>query len=567
MNTNRILFISAIAASLSLSAISAEAARKATNAKKTTKVESSKKQTKAESEKQINPTPAFYDKIWEKYKIGKEEDQAEVIKTLKKVIKTMPDEYMAHYYLGIMSTESGLHNQALNYFEIALAGFPKSADIHIRMAQILDEKNKTDEADEHYKLALALDESNPTALARVGIAEMKAKNFSKAESYLKKAREIEPDKLSTLKALGEVWIETGNYVGAIEILEQAILFDEKDASTCMLLGKAYEANGNHDKAADYIALASQYGKKDAELIEEIGYGLARNLAKSGKNEEAVAAYKKEINQNNDKGQGYYELGQVYEELEDIDSAIKSYKKAFEASKKMTNAIFRCAELYHQQGDKDNLEKMVKIIRNNPEFKDKAESMLEDLKRDQELQAEQELQDKLTSKDTKDGDLEEAYKEVYEHNKKDAETLENLYNYYKDRGYYDEALTWYRRYAKVASVSDYDKKSTEQELKAHLEQDNYYLYGGKKEETPGKSKVSSDDLLNQAFNGENDRIKEHSFKILLTRKDYKEDRKILEGAVKFYEERGKKKEASKYINQMKKLGYISDSEAKSWKDRL
>ena len=137
----------------------------------------------------------------------------------------------------------------------------------------------------------------------------------------------------------------------------------------------------------------------------------------------------------------------------------------------------------------------------------------------------------------------------------------------ERGYYDDAIKWYRKYAKVASVSDYDKKSTEKDLKAYLEQDNYYLFGDKSEDKPSKSKTPDDELMNLAFNGENDRQQEVAFQVLLSRKEYKEDRKVIEGALKFYEERGRVKEATKYINQLKKLGYLSESEASYKKEKL
>ena len=160
------LFISALIAAMCFSGFSAEAAKKAEGTaggkkqttkqagKKATKDKKSAKEKKAEKKK-IVPNESFYDKIWEKFKVGNKNDRAEVIKTLKKIVKDSPDEYMAYYYLGVMSNEEGQSNPALKYFESALAGFPKSSDIHIRMAKILDEKNKKEEADEHYIKALA----------------------------------------------------------------------------------------------------------------------------------------------------------------------------------------------------------------------------------------------------------------------------------------------------------------------------------------------------------------------------------------------------------------------------
>ncbi len=566
MNTNRIM-ISLLAAALGLSAVTCEAAAKKAATKKKDTKQTSEKAEKKSKKRVIAPNEAFYDKIWQKFKVGSANDRADVITTLKKIVKDTPEEFMAYYYLGIMNAEEGEDAQALKYFETALSGFPKSADIHVRMAKIYDGKGKSDDALAHYRQALAMDPDNAKALSKCGIAEYEKKNFDKAAEYLTKARAQEPDNSETLRALGQVWVEQGNFSDAVEILEQVLLFDAQDAQAHLALGRAYEKSGNHEKAAEHIELAGKYGKKDASITEAIGYDIARNLSKTGKFEEAISAYKKEIKKNDNPAQGFFEMAEVFENLEQANNAIKSYQKAYELDKKLAKGIFRCAELYQQKGDKENMEKMLKLLKSNPEYKDQAEDIIEDFKKEEELNAERELQNKLTSRGTKDADLEAAYLESYDADKKNSDTLEKIYLFYKERGYYDEALKWYRKYAKVASVSDYDKKSTEKDLKAYFEQDNYYLFGDKKEDKPGKSKTPDDELMNLAFNGENDRQQEVAFQILLSRKDYKENRKVIEGALKFYEERGKVKEATKYINQLKKLGYLSDSEASYKKEKL
>ncbi len=569
---NKVL-VSVLCSALCLAAYSVEAAKKSeasAGAKKQTTKQAGKKAAKKEkkAEKQkIIPTDSFYDKIWDKFKVGNKADRADVVKTLKKIVKDSPDEYMAYYYLGIMSNEEGQSGPALKYFEYALAGYPKSADINIRMAKILDEKNKKEEANEHYVRALTLDNNNPDALSRVGIMELEKKNYEKAAEYLKKAKELQPDNSATLRALGEVLLEQGNYVDAIKMLNQVLLFDSQDANTHLLLGRAYEKNNNPEKAAEHIELAGKYGKKDAAIVEAIGYDIARNYTRSGKYEEALAAYKKEIKKNDDPALGYYEMGGVYESLEDENNALKAYQKAYELDKKQIQGIFRSAEIYQKRNDKANAEKMLKILKGKADYKEQAAEMLESLKRDEKEKAENELKERLSSKSTKDADLEAAYIESYEANKKDSSIPEKLYIHYKERGYYEEAIKWYRKYAKVGGITAVEKKNVEEDLKSRLEQDNYYLFGDKKEDKPSSSKIPSDDLMNMAFNGDNDRQKELALQILASRKDYKEDRKVVEGLVNFYEERGRVKEASKYINQMKKLGFLSEAEAKNRKARL
>lgn len=565
MNRKNTLLVLLLVGALSttiVSSINAAPKKKTSNA--TTKKEKVKK---TESKKKITPSESFYDKIWEKFKNGSKADRVEVVDTLKKIVKDNPDEFIAYYYLGIMDYEGNSPNTALKYFEKALLGFPKSADIHIRIAKILEEKGKKQEADEHYIEALSIDNTNPKALSKVGIIELRKKNYKKAEEYLIKARESEPDNSDTLRALGETWLELGDYSSAIEILEQVLLFDKQDAKAHLLVGKAYEKRGHSDKAAEHIASAGKYGKKNSEIMEAIGYDFARNLNKSGKFEEAIAAYKKEIKKNDNPALGYYEMAEVYESLEDDNNAIKAYKQAYELDKKLGEGIFRCIELYQAKQDKENVEKMLKLVRSNSLYKERGADMLESIKIEEKLRAETELQNKISDSNTKDAELEEAYLQSYATNKKDADTLEKLYLYYKNRGYYDEAIAWFRRYAKESSMTSHQKKAVESDLKAYLEQDNYYLFGDKKAVSPSKSKTPSDELLNLAFNGENDRQKELALQILLSRKEYKEDRSVVEAMTKFYEKRGIIKEASKYINQMRKLGYLTESEAKTRKARL
>lgn len=565
MLTNNKIVVSAIILSLccGINGLDAAATKKKQSSSK------AKKQTVKGSKPKnqvITPSEAFYDKTWEKFKVGNKNDREEVIKTLKKIIKDTPDEYMAYYYLGVMTNEEGQSNQALSYFEIALAGFPQSSDIHIRMAKILDEKNKTDEANIHYAKALEISPNNPDALSRLGIMELRNKNYSKAAEYLKKAQELQPDNSATLKALGEVWLEQGNYSGAIDILEQALLFDNSDANVHLMLGKAYETAGKHEKAVSHIEQAGKYGKKDTTIMNAIGYDIGRNLAESGRYEEALAAYKKEVKKNSNPALGYYEMGGVFESLEDQKNALKAYQKAYELDKKMIQGIFRCAEIYQENNDKENTEKMLKILKSNSQYKEKAKEMIEEIKTNEKEKAEQEIDEKINGS-SNDADLEAALIAKYNSDKQNSAVAKSIYNYYKSRGYYDEAIKWYRKYAKVGSVTNYEKQSVERDLKDKLEQDNYLLFGKKSESKSNKSSVSDEELIEIARNGDNDRQKDLAFQILLSRKDTKGNKRLLEDAIKFYEKRGKVKEASKYINQMKKLGYLTDSEAKSRKERL
>ncbi len=180
---------------------------------------------------QTEISEAFYDKAWRNYQIGSKKEKEEVVKSLRSVVRKNPEEFMAHYYLGIMTAEEGSATQALRHFETALIGFPKSADIHVRMATLLDRSKKATEAVEHYKKALELEPENARALARLGMFELENSNLDKAYEMLFKARQLQPDNPETLRGLGSILVDRDSAREALPILEQALLFDQKHSET------------------------------------------------------------------------------------------------------------------------------------------------------------------------------------------------------------------------------------------------------------------------------------------------------------------------------------------------
>lgn len=510
---------------------------------------------------------AYYDKAWRTWQVGSKKEKEQVAKELKAIVRKSPEEFMGHYYLGIMTAEEGASAQALKHFETALLGFPQSADIHSRMGELLHAANKTDEAIEHFEEALKLEPENAKALARLGVYELESGNLDQALDLLTRARKVQPDNPETLRAMGAILIDKNSAKEALPILEQALLFDEKDAETHWILAKAYEKLDQPEKAAHHFEQARKLGRRDPEMKELIGYDLARSLVKSGKTKDAEAEYKKEIRKSSDPATGLTELAELYEDTGREDDAIKLYLKAYNINKTLGNGIMKAADIYIKREDYVNAENMLSILKNDPALKDKARLELQELEEMKEKQEKLKLGATLEDSKITDANAESTYHEMLSINSKDPEALEGLMNFYQERGYYDEALTYFRKLNKVNPDSDHNRKLIEKDLKNRYELDNYTLFGAKLPVPFKYSTAADDNLMNLAFNGENDRLKEVSFQILLSRKEYKEDRKLIEGLLDFYSERGRIDEAIKCVATMKRLGYYSTSEAAEKRSRL
>ncbi len=544
---------------------------------------------------------AYYDKAWRTWQIGSKKEKEEVIKSLRSIVRKSPEEFMAHYYLGIMVSEEGSPTQALRHLETALVGFPKSADIHVRMGTLLDSSKKSDQAVEHYRKALELEPANAKALSRLGIYELENSNLDKAYDLLYKARQVQPDNPDTLRGLGSILVEKNNPKEALPILEQALLFDQKHAETHWLLARAYEQSGQPEKAAEYFALAKKLGRRDPEMKELIGYDMARSLVKAGKMQEAETEYKKEIKKNSDAATGHYELAQIYLDTGRENEAIASYNEAYKANKKLGDGMLKASDIYLHREEYDKAEDILKQLKKDPEYKDKAEMGLEEIKETREKQEKLRLEAEMADRKMDDAGVEANFLQILSLNKDDASALEALVEFYKERGYYEKALYWFKRFNKVRPTSDVNRKMIEKDLKDRNDQDNFSLFGRKlvtKDYKDNKvldnSPISGNDLTNKytgahtvwlkalplkdsiipddnlmqlAFNGENDRLKEMAFLILLTRTEYKKDRRLHEGLMEFYAERGRVEDAVKCVNTLKSLGYFTAAEATEKRAKL
>lgn len=523
-----------------------------------------KKRTRnTKKKKKLVVNAALYDKVWQNFQIGTKKDKALSIKTLKSVLKKHPNEAMACYYLGVMLNEMGSSNKALRYLKKALDGFPKSADIHFRIAEIFSKGNKSSIALEYYRKTITLDKMHGGALSKVGISELMNDNIPEAIKLLSKAKEIQPDNPETLQFLGIAQLNSNMFSEAVENITTALRFNQKDAELHFYLAQAYDKLDEPLLAAKEFKLAKKLGKKIPGLKEDIGYNLADNLLKSGKIEQAIKEYKKQIKNSDDPGLGYYNIGKAYEDLGDDKNSIKAYILAYEYDRAHGEGIIKAANIYQRDNNWDKAIEMYSMLKRDKQYKDLAKSEIKEIQELQQQDYERSLETK--AQDGTTASIEAAYLELLDINSKNEDALEGLRDYYEEHGYYKESMRYIRKLKKLGRYSDYDAKMTIKKLRARWKEDNQRLWMDNK--PLYKSGVDDDQLENIAYNGENSRIREEAYLILLKRKNFKKDKTLIESQMSFYEEAGYYRAASKCVTKLKRYGYLTTSEAKDEKKRL
>ncbi len=509
----------------------------------------------------------FYNQNWQKFRLGTKKEKLHAVQSIKDNYKKTKSVGKGLYFLGIMYQELEEPANSLKYFGEALEHYPDSADIYARMGEVHQLRGKTEDALAHFQKALEINENIPSALAFKGIYLYEKEEINRALPLLEKARELKPENAEVLRTLGKIYVAKGLGEQAKEVLEQAVRFNKKDADTQLNLAKAYELLSDTLKAEEHFKKAKSYGKKDETIIEESGYSLARSLFNSGKITEAEKEYKRNIKVLKEKDVGYLELGNLYESLGREKEAVNCYAEAYKLNKDHGDKLLLAGQLCEGLDDFEKAEELYKLLRRNKDYRDQALYALQQLK-DARLGFESgQLLDEIRQTGTTDQHIEDNYLAIYALDKSNLEAIDGLMNFYEERGYYDEALKWFRRYNKLQPTSDYNKKTIEKDYRAKLADDNMRLFGTKSAPKTLRSKLEDDELYNLGFYGENDRLQENALVILLKRKNYAEDSYVHYRLLNFYRDRGKSKDALKRVTRMRSLGILSDNEAKSLRDEI
>jgi tetratricopeptide (TPR) repeat protein len=151
-------------------------------------------------------------------------------------------------------------------------------------------------------------EETKTPTLELGIGQYKHENYDEALITLKKAREENPDSSLAAYYLGLTYKQLQDYDSAIPYLKDAVTFSPKIQGALIELIDCYYQLGRTEDAKTWIAQAEADGVRPAQV--SFIKGLV--LAKEGKDEEAISAFKKAKELDRLMSQSCdYQIGMIY----------------------------------------------------------------------------------------------------------------------------------------------------------------------------------------------------------------------------------------------------------------
>ena len=253
-------------------------------------------------------------------------DQAMPI--IEKAMFVLPDDPRSHFYAGIVETDAGNPEKAIQHYEKTL--------------EII-------EADTSY-LQVELPLGNfIDAYFKLGELYHQQGNVDTAVRYFKRALELNPALADRFIVQGQRAFDEKNYQDAIEPLNIHLLLFPEDVSATYLLGQSYESSGDTDSAITFYERTLTLDLQRPDVLFKIVHIHRGREA----HQLAVDTLKRLIEIAPETTEAHYLLALSHLSLKQPNDALPAFLETIRLRPDDVAAHYHAAILFEQQGEIDN----------------------------------------------------------------------------------------------------------------------------------------------------------------------------------------------------------------------
>ncbi len=287
------------------------------------------------------------------------DDPISALDSLSQNIVNDPNNSNTYYQRGLYFYDEGEFDQALNDINRALEVDSMVAQYHYVKGNIYYDDKRFKEAFSSYQKSIELDEEHVNAILKLSQIELILKNYDLAIEMVNKALRLDPMNPVAYYLKGFIYLDARDSTTAISTFQTAIEVDPNYYDAYIILGKVY-SDVNPDFAESYYKQAIEIQGENIEALYNIGvfyqdydrylecypiydkiialdssaYFAYYNkgyvlLVSDSSYTEAIDQFEKALLFYPYYHQAYYNIGLCYENLGDLKSAEKNYRKSLE----------------------------------------------------------------------------------------------------------------------------------------------------------------------------------------------------------------------------------------------
>ncbi|MFA7677291.1 MAG: tetratricopeptide repeat protein [Candidatus Omnitrophota bacterium] len=249
----------------------------------------------------------------------------------------------SNYLKGLAYVERKDYPAGLKALEKARAQDPESIHIRLKIATVLINMRRFDEAE---NILLEIKEIDPNnldvSLVLIFVYSYAQKDKELEEEYeffLEKAHEAKPKDIGISEYLAQFYFYKKKPQQAMEVYKKIIEINPKHVTAYFWLGYLYEDAGKHDEAVDIWKKGLKIDDSYAPLLNSLGYVYAQEGVNLDLAEEMIL---KAIDKEPDNGAYMDSLGWVYYKKGDFNKAREYLEKSI--------TYIKDPEIYEHLGD-------------------------------------------------------------------------------------------------------------------------------------------------------------------------------------------------------------------------
>ena len=280
------------------------------------------------------------------------------IQTIKKSLQSYPNNPDAYHLLGMSFQEIRQLDDAVEYFQKTIQYSPDYAEAYNNLGNVYKEKRQFEEAIGCYQKAVELKPDLATAYYNLGVIYQEKKDYDEAINYYKKALRYDPSNHNMQNILGMALYTKGQLNGDVsslreseKVFRQILKFHPNDFGSYCNLGSALKLQGKMTEAIDSYRKAVDLNPD----FTEAHYNLGVALQETGHGDEAIRYYQKAIELDPNYSETYNNLGVLFQEKSQFDDALGYFQKALAFDNNAARALNNLGNIYSEMGQIDEAE--------------------------------------------------------------------------------------------------------------------------------------------------------------------------------------------------------------------